>query len=193
LFRLYSLINFNNNNKLEIYNFLLVNGEKEMEQQVDNLLEEFTLEQIDELNKIIEKYRVEPGGIIPLLEEAQDLLGYLPITIQKQISNKTNIPLSRIYGIVTFYSFFTMTPRGKHTVKVCLGTACYIRGGKEIAETIEGEFGVKSGEITADRIFTYETVRCLGACGLAPVIVVDGEVYGRVKPSKVKEILEQYK
>ncbi len=164
-----------------------------MEQQVDNLLEEFTLEQIDELNKIIEKYRMEPGGIIPLLEEVQDLLGYLPIRIQKQISNKTNIPLSRIYGIVTFYSFFTMTPRGKHTVKVCLGTACYIRGGKEIAETIEGEFGVKSGEITADRIFTYETVRCLGACGLAPVIVVDGEVYGRVKPSKVKEILEQYK
>jgi NADH-quinone oxidoreductase subunit E/NADP-reducing hydrogenase subunit HndA len=127
-----------------------------MEQQVDNLLEEFTLEQIDELNNIIEKYRVEPGGIIPLLEEAQDLLGYLPITIQKQISNKTNIPLSRIYGIVTFYSFFTITPRGKHTVQV-------------------------------------EIVRCLGACGLAPVIVVDGEVYGRVKPSKVKEILEQYK
>ncbi len=164
-----------------------------MEQQVDNLLEEFTLEQMDELNKIIEKYRVEPGGIVPLLEEAQDLLGYLPVTIQKQISNKTNIPLSRIYGIVTFYSFFTMTPRGKHTVQVCLGTACYVRGGKKIAETLEVEFGVKSGETTADRIFTYETVRCLGACGLAPVIVVDGEVYGRVKPSKVKEILEQYK
>ena len=164
-----------------------------MEQQVDNLLEEFTREQMDELNKIIEKYRVEPGGIVPLLEEAQDLLGYLPVTIQKQISNKTNIPLSRIYGIVTFYSFFTMTPRGKHTVQVCLGTACYVRGGKKIAETLEVEFGVKSGETTADRIFTYETVRCLGACGLAPVIVVDGEVYGRVKPSKVKEILEQYK
>jgi len=131
-----------------------------MEQKTDNLLEEFTLEQINELNKIIEKYRVEPGGI---------------------------------YGIVTFYSFFTMTPRGKHTVKVCLGTACYIRGGKEIAETIERKFGIKSGETTADRIFTYETVRCLGACGLAPVIVVNGEVYGRVKPSEVKEILEQYK
>ena len=164
-----------------------------MEQQTDNLLEEFTLEQINGLNKIIEKYRVEPGGIIPLLKETQDLLGYLPINIQKQISDKTNIPLSRIYGIVTFYSFFTMTPRGKHTVKVCLGTACFFCGGKEIAEIIEGEFGVKSGETTADRIFTYETVRCLGACGLAPAIVVDGEVYGRVKPSKVKEILKQYK
>ena len=164
-----------------------------MKQQVDNLVEEFTLEQINELNKIIEKYRMEPGGIIPLLKEAQDLLGYLPVNIQKQISDKTNIPLSRIYGIVTFYSFFTMTPRGKHMVKVCLGTACYVRGGKKITEIIEKELEVKSGETTTDRRFTYETVRCLGACGLAPVIVVDEEVYGRVKPSKVKEILEQYK
>ena len=164
-----------------------------MERQIDNLLEEFTLEQINELNKIIEKYRVESGGIIPLLEEAQDLLGYLPINIQKQISDKTNIPLSRIYGIVTFYSIFTMTPRGKHTVKVCLGTACYVRGGKKNAEIIEKELEVKPGETTTDRRFTYETIRCLGACGLAPVIVVNEEVYGRVKPSKVKEILEQYK
>ncbi|MBC8499803.1 MAG: NAD(P)H-dependent oxidoreductase subunit E [Candidatus Atribacteria bacterium] len=164
-----------------------------MEQQIDNLLEEFTLEQVDGLNEIIEKYRVEPGGIIPLLEEAQDLLGYLPINIQKQISDKTNIPLSSIFGIVTFYSFFTMTPRGKHTIRVCLGTACYVRGGKKITEIIEKEFEVRPGETTTDRRFTYEAVRCLGACGLAPVIVVDGEVYGRVKPSKVKEILEQYK
>ena len=164
-----------------------------MEQQIDNLLEEFTPEQLEELNEIIEKYRVEPGGIILLLEEAQDLLGYLPINIQKQISNKTNISLSRIYGIVTFYSIFTMTPRGKHMVKVCLGTACYVRGGKKNADIIEKEFKVKPGETTTDRRFTYETVRCLGACGLAPVIVVDGEVYGRVKPSKIKEILEQYK
>ncbi|MCJ7814207.1 MAG: NAD(P)H-dependent oxidoreductase subunit E, partial [Candidatus Atribacteria bacterium] len=110
-----------------------------MEQQIDNLLEEFTPEQLEELNEIIEKYRVEPGGIILLLEEAQDLLGYLPINILKQISNKINIPLSRIYGIVTFYSIFTMTPRGKHTVKVCLGTACYVRGGKKNAEIIEKE------------------------------------------------------
>ena len=163
-----------------------------MEQQIDNLLEEFTLEQINKLNKIIEKYRVEPGGIIPLLEEAQGFLGYLPINIQKQISNKTNISLSRIYGIVTFYSIFTMTPRGKHTVKVCLGTACYVRGGKKNAEIIEKEFGVKPGETTSDRKLTYETVRCLGACGLAPIILIDEEVYGRVQPSKVKEIIEQY-
>jgi len=171
----------------------LISGEKEMEQQDDNLLKEFTPEQIYELNKIIEKYKVEPGGLIPLLEETQALLGYLPITVQKQISNKTNIPLSKIYGVITFYSFFTMTPRGKHTIQVCLGTACYVRGGKKNAEKIEKEFGIKPGETTVDRMFTYETVRCLGACGLAPVIVVDGEVYGRVKPSKVKEILEQYK
>ena len=164
-----------------------------MEQQVNNLLEEFTLEQIDELNEIIEKHRMEPGGIIPLLEKAQDLLGYLPIAIQKQVSNKTNIPLSRIYGIVTFYSFFTMTPRGKHLVQVCLGATCYVRGGKKNSKIIEKELGVRPGETTADKRFTYEAVRCLGACGLAPVIVVNGKVYGKVKSSKVKEILEQYK
>lgn len=164
-----------------------------MEEQNDELLKEFTLEQINELNKIIEKYKGEPGGLIPLLEEAQALLGYLPITVQKQISNKTNIPLSRIYGVVTFYSFFTMIPRGKHTVKVCLGATCYVRGGKKSAKIIEKELGVKPGETTTDRRFTYETVRCLGACGLAPVMVVDGEICGKVKFPKVKEILEQYK
>jgi NADH:ubiquinone oxidoreductase subunit E len=98
-----------------------------------------------------------------------------------------------VYGVVTFYSFFTMTPRGKHTVRVCLGTACYVRGGKAIAESLRKEFGVDEGETTPDRMFTFESVRCLGACGLGPVVVVDEDVHGRVKPSKVKEILNQYK
>ena len=164
-----------------------------MKEKNDELLKEFTSKQIEKLNIIIEKYKKEPGGLIPLLEEAQTLLGYLPITVQKQISQKTNTPLSKIYGIATFYSFFTITPRGKHTVRVCLGTACYVRDGKKIAETIEKEFNIKPGETTADKTFTYETVRCIGACGLSPVIVVDDDVYGRVKPSKVKEILNQYK
>jgi NADH:ubiquinone oxidoreductase subunit E len=97
-----------------------------------------------------------------------------------------------VYGVVTFYSFFTMTPRGRHTVRVCLGTACYVRGGKAIAEQMVKEFGIKEKETTADRRFTYETVRCLGACGLGPVIVMDEDVHGRVKPGKIKEILNQY-
>ncbi|MBN1615367.1 MAG: NAD(P)H-dependent oxidoreductase subunit E [Deltaproteobacteria bacterium] len=156
------------------------------------LLKEFSEEQLDSLDRIIEKYKNKPGGLIPVLEEAQVTLEYLPVPVQKRIAKGLNLPLSRVYGVVTFYSFFTMTPRGKHTVRVCLGTACYVRGGKAIAETLEKEFGIKEGETTADRMFTYETVRCLGACGLGPVVVVDSDVHGRVKPSKVREILNQY-
>jgi NADH:ubiquinone oxidoreductase subunit E len=164
-----------------------------MNAEEQELLKEFTPEQIAKLNKIIEKHKDKPGGLIPVLEEAQVALEYLPVSVQKKIARELNLPLSRVYGVVTFYSFFTMTPRGKHTVRVCLGTACYVRGGKAIAESLRKEFGVDEGETTPDRMFTFESVRCLGACGLGPVVVVDEDVHGRVKPSKVKEILNQYK
>ncbi len=157
-----------------------------------DLLKDFTPEQIAQLDEIIGRHKGKPGGLIPVLEEVQVALEYLPIGIQKRIAKGLNLPLSRVYGVVTFYSFFTMTPRGKHTVRVCLGTACYVRGGKAIAEKLEKEFGVKEGETTPDRMFTYETVRCLGACGLGPVVVIDEDVHGRIKPGKVKEILSQY-
>ncbi len=156
------------------------------------LLKEFTSDQVKKLNEIINKFKGKPGGLIPVLEEAQVALEYLPLSVQKKIAYELNLPVSRVYGVVTFYSFFTMTPRGKHTVRVCLGTACYVRGGKAIAETLKKEFGIKEGETTADRMFTFETVRCLGACGLGPVVVVDDDVHGRIKPGKVKEILSQY-
>lgn len=156
------------------------------------LSREFTAEQINGLDNIIEKFQGKPGGLIPVLEEAQVLLGYLPVSIQERIAAGLNLPLSRVYGVVTFYSFFTMKPRGKHTARVCLGTACYVRGGKGVAQALEKEFGVTEGETTPDRLFTYETVRCLGACGLAPAVVVDNHVHGRVKPAKVREILDQY-
>jgi NADH:ubiquinone oxidoreductase subunit E len=156
------------------------------------LLREFTVDQIEKLDGIIDKYKGKPGGLIPVLEEAQVSLEYLPVPIQKRIAKGLNLPFSRVYGVVTFYSFFTMKPRGKHTVRVCLGTACYVRGGKTIAEQLEKEFGIKEGETTPDRMFTYETVRCLGACGLGPVVVVDDQVHGRVKPAKVRAILSQY-
>ncbi|MBN2403197.1 MAG: NAD(P)H-dependent oxidoreductase subunit E [Spirochaetes bacterium] len=158
----------------------------------EELLKEFTPEQVAKLNEIINKYKNKPGGLIPVLEEAQVALEYLPLPVQKKIAEGLNLPLSRVYGVVTFYSFFCMTPRGKHTVRVCLGTACYVRGGKAIHETIQKQFGIEDGETTADRLFTLETVRCLGACGLGPVVVVDEDVHGRVKPGKVKEILSQY-
>ncbi len=163
-----------------------------MKAEETELLEEFTPEQIAKLDSIIEKYKGKPGGLIPVLEEAQVCLEFLPMPVQKRIAAGLNLPLSRVYGVVTFYSFFTMTPRGKYAVRVCLGTACYVRGGKALAETLEKQFGIKEGETTADRLFTLESVRCLGACGLGPVIVVGEDVHGRVKPGKVKEILNQY-
>ena len=163
-----------------------------MKAEETELLEEFTPEQIAKLDSIIEKYKGKPGGLIPVLEEAQVCLEFLPMPVQKRIAAGLNLPLSRVYGVVTFYSFFTMTPRGKYTVRVCLGTACYVRGGKALAETLEKQFGIKEGETTADSLFTLESVRCLGACGLGPVIIVGEDVHGRVKPGKVKEILNQY-
>jgi NADH:ubiquinone oxidoreductase subunit E len=163
-----------------------------MKAEDTELLKEFSQEQITKLNAIIEKHKGKAGGLIPVLEEAQVCLEYLPLSVQKKIASGLNLPLARVYGVVTFYSFFTMTPRGKHTIRVCLGTACYVRGGKAIAEALEKQFGIKEGETTADRLFTLESVRCLGACGLGPVVVVDEDVHGRIKPGKLKDVLSQY-
>jgi NADH:ubiquinone oxidoreductase subunit E len=165
---------------------------RRMDSEYNELLKDFEPEQIEKLDEIVEKYKGQAGGLIPVLEQAQELLGFLPVVVQKRIGRELNIPFSHVYGVVTFYSFFTMQPRGKHTVRVCLGTACYVRGGKKIAENVEKIFGIKEGETTPDRMFTYETVRCLGACGLGPVVVVDDNVHGRVKPDKLKDILNQY-
>jgi NADH:ubiquinone oxidoreductase subunit E len=156
------------------------------------LLKDFSAEQLAKLDGIIARFKGKPGGLIPVLEEAQVSLEYLPIAIQRRIAEGLNLPLAQVYGVVTFYSFFTMKPRGRHTVRVCLGTACYVRGGKAIAENIVREYKVEEGETTQDRRFTYETVRCLGACGLAPVIVVDENVHGRIKTQKMKTVLDDY-
>ena len=153
---------------------------------------EFTEEQLKKLDEIIAANKDKPGSLIPVLEQAQTLLEFLPMPILKRIAAGLNLPLSRVYGVVTFYSFFTMHPRGKHTMRVCLGTACYVRGGKLICDNIKKELGVDEGETTPDRVFTLETVRCVGACGLGPVIFVDANVHGRCKPAKVKEVIGQY-
>jgi NADH:ubiquinone oxidoreductase subunit E len=153
---------------------------------------EFTEEQLKKLDEIIAGKKDKPGSLIPVLEQAQAVLEFLPMPILKIIATGLKLPLSRVYGVVTFYSFFTMTPRGKHTMRVCLGTACYVRGGKAICDTVKKELGVEEGETTPDRLFTLETVRCVGACGLGPVIFVGSNVHGRCKPAKVKEVLCQY-
>ena len=123
-----------------------------------DLLKEFSAEQVAKLDGIIARYKGKPGGLIPVLEEAQVTLDYLPVSVQRRIAEGLNLPLAQVYGVVTFYSFFTMKPRGRHTVRVCLGTACYVRGGKAIAESIVKEINVEEGETTQDRRFTYETV-----------------------------------
>ena len=163
-----------------------------MDSDNGDLLKEFKPEQIAKLDAIIQKHRGRPGALIPVLEEAQVVLEYLPVSIQKRVAEGLNLPLAQVFGVVTFYSFFTMKPKGRHTVRVCLGTACYVRGGKTLVENISREWKVKEGDTTPDRRFTLETVRCLGACGLGPVIVVDENVHGRVKPSKTKSILDLY-
>ena len=155
--------------------------------------QEFTVAELSTVDAIIERHRSRPGALIPVLEDIQDTLGYLPASIQKKIALGLGVPLSEVYGVVTFYSFFTMVPRGKHTVKCCLGTACYVRGGKKILEKLSTTLGIGPGETTADRLFSLETVRCLGACGLAPVITADNETLRHVKPTKVAELLKDYK
>ena len=154
--------------------------------------QEFSPEQLAAVDAIIERYKVKPGSLIPVLEKIQETVGFLPKAIQRKVALGLKIPFSEVYGVVTFYSFFTIKPRGRHTIRTCLGTACYVRGGKRIAETIAQTFGVKDGETTPDRRFTFETVRCLGACGLGPAMVVDNDVHGRVKSAKIKDILVPY-
>lgn len=156
------------------------------------LQNEFTAEQWSAVDGVIKKYRTKPGSLIPVLEEVQEAIGYLPKPVMEKVALGLKVPFSEVYGVVTFYSFFTMAPKGKHTVRCCLGTACYVRGGKKILETLTETLKVQPGETTPDRNFSLETVRCLGACGLAPVVVVDEDTHRQMKPSKVSGVLEAY-
>ena len=152
------------------------------------------VEDQDLIDRIIADQVGRPGALLGILEKLQDhnRHKYLPMETLEYVAMRTGVPQSQLYGVVTFYSFFTMTPRGRHTVRVCLGTACYVRGGKALADALKKEFGIEEGETTPDRRFTFESVRCLGACGLGPVVVVNEDVHGRMKPSKLKDVLSQY-
>ncbi len=140
----------------------------------------------------IEENRGQAGALIPVLQKAQSLIGYLPLPVLQIISRDLNIPLSTIYGVTTFYSFFTMVPRGKHIVSTCMGTSCYVRGGERILNTLQKELGIEPGETTRDGLFSLEMVRCLGCCGLAPVVSIEEKVYRRMSPTKMKEVLSSY-
>ena len=166
-----------------------MNNEQWCRQAVEEL---FSIDDIERVNALVAQYRHRPCALIPVLEKAQDVLGYLPVPMQLHIARGLNIPPATVYGVVTFYSFFTMMPRGRHIIRVCLGTACYVRGGKRILARLQESLGIMPGECTADRRFSIETVRCLGACGLAPVMVVDQDTYGQMKPQKIDNVLSHY-
>jgi len=144
--------------------------------------------------RIVEEMQpVTSNDLIPLLQKLQDAYGYLPREIVLDVCERTGLPASRVFGVVTFYEQFHLEPRGRHLVRCCRGTACHVRGGKRIIETLERELGVTEGGTTADGRFTFGTVACLGTCFLAPVIMVDDDYHGRVSPGKIKNILDRYK
>ncbi|CUN60177.1 NAD(P)H-dependent oxidoreductase subunit E [Muricomes sp. OA1] len=147
------------------------------------------LERIAELTA---EYKGKEGSLIQVLHMAQGIYGYLPLEVQEVIADGLDIPLAEVSGVVTFYSFFATQPRGKHTIRVCLGTACYVRGGKKIVERLREILGVEIGETTKDRIFTFEVARCIGSCGLAPAMSIDDQVYKQVNPDKLEQILQRY-
>lgn len=151
--------------------------------------EEELLERIDE---VIESYKDRPGALIPVLQLAQGIYGYLPDQLLQHIADKMRRPYSEVAGVIGFYSFFSRVPRGRNVVRVCLGTACYVRGGLAVLESLRKELGIDVGETTEDREFSLEVARCFGACGLAPVITVNDVVHHRVKPARVNEILAEY-
>lgn len=156
-------------------------------------MKKITLKMWKEIDRIIQRNKWKQGALIPVLEECQNVCGYLPLAVQERISKGLNIPGSTIYGVVTFYSFFTMVPKGRHTIKVCLGTACYVRGGKANLESIQDKFGVEVRGTTGDLRFSLDSVRCIGACGMAPAMVVDDDTYAQVSRANVIEILDRYK
>ena len=151
-----------------------------------------TKDQDAKLLEVIAKYKGQKGALMPIMQEAQEIYGYLPYQVQKIISDETGIPIEKIYGVATFYAQFSMSPKGKYIVSVCLGTACYVKGAGKILEEVEKSLGIGDGECTADGKFSLEVCRCVGACGLAPVMIVAGDVYGKMTPDRVAGVLAKY-
>jgi NADH:ubiquinone oxidoreductase subunit E len=144
------------------------------------------------LDEVLAEYTTRPGALIPVLQIAQGLFGYLPENVLKRIALAMGKSYSEVAGVVSFYAFFSTRPRGRHVVRVCLGTACYVRGGKQVLETMRKELGIEVGETSRDGMFSLEVARCFGACGLAPAMCIDEEVYKRVRPARIREILAAY-
>jgi NADH-quinone oxidoreductase subunit E/NADP-reducing hydrogenase subunit HndA len=148
---------------------------------------------INFIKEVCKSYGNQPGEVINVLHKVQGEYGYLPAEVQELVAKELGIPVSRVYGIVSFYSFFTMTPKGEHPISVCLGTACYVRGAEKVLDELKRQLGIGVGEVTPDGKFSLNCLRCVGACGLAPVIEVGDKVYGRMTPDRVKDVLAEYK
>ena len=148
---------------------------------------------INFIKDVCKSFGNKPGEVINVLHKVQGEFGYLPAEVQELVAKELNIPVSRVYGIVSFYSFFTMTPKGEHPISVCLGTACYVRGAEKVLDELKRQLGIGVGEVTPDGKFSLNCLRCVGACGLAPVIEVGEKVYGRMTPDRVKDVLAEYK
>lgn len=151
-----------------------------------------TAEQEAQLREVIAAHKEDSGALMPVLQQAQGIYGYLPIEVQVIIAEELDIPLEEVYGVVTFYSQFTLNPKGKYQIAICMGTACYVKGAGDVIDRIEKKLGIQSGGITPDGMFSLDATRCLGACGLAPVMTINGEVYGRLVPDDVDHILDEY-
>ncbi len=152
-----------------------------------------TKEQEAQLMAVIAEHKDQNGAVIPVLHKAQEIYGYLPIEVQEMISEGLDVPLAEIYGIVTFYTQFSLNPKGKYHIGVCLGTACYVKGSGDILDKIKEILGIEVGECTPDGLFSIEATRCIGACGLAPVLTVNDDVYGRLVVDDVEGIIEKYR
>lgn len=152
-----------------------------------------TKEQEKELLQIIEQYKELRGGLMPVLQHAQEIYGYLPIEVQTIVAQGLDVSLSEVYGVATFYSQFSLSPKGDYRISVCLGTACYVKGADKVLEAIEAELEIKSGQCTPDGRFSLDSARCIGACGLAPVMMINDDVYGRLTPGQIPAILDKYR
>lgn len=155
--------------------------------------EDLPIEKYDELEAFIDQMETTKGTLIEILHKAQTIFGYLPRDVQLFVARKLGIPGAEVYGVVSFYSYFTTKPRGKHTISCCMGTACFVRGADKIIERLKEILDIESNEITEDGLFTLIDVRCIGACGLAPIVKVDEKVYGRVKEDEVEDIIDTYR
>lgn len=164
-----------------------------MQKKISSIPFQGTPEQEAKLKEAIARNIDDPGAVMPVLQEAQDIYGYLPIEVQKMVADGLNVPLEEVYGVSTFYSQFALSPKGKYHISVCLGTACYVKGSGDILDKLSEIIGVGAEECTADGMFSLTACRCIGACGLAPVITVNDDVYGRLTVDDVQGIIDKYK